>query len=78
MRCGTRRCALRNGLGEARARLAKLREEWNDRRASRQIEFDAALRDLQAKMPDVAPERYLDVERRIEQLVPLREAIAQL
>jgi PHP family Zn ribbon phosphoesterase len=69
---------LRGGLAEARQELAKLRADWDDRRAARQVEFDTALRDLQAKMPDVDPERYLDVERRIEQLVPLREAIAQL
>jgi PHP family Zn ribbon phosphoesterase len=69
---------LRGHLNDARRRLADLRSKWDDQRAARQSEFDAALRDLQAKMPDVDPERYLDVERRIEQLTPLREAIAQL
>jgi len=70
--------ALRHHLNETRGRLSKLRVDWNDRRAARQAEFDSALRDLQARMPEVDPERYLDVERRIEQLVPLRQAITQL
>jgi PHP family Zn ribbon phosphoesterase len=70
--------SLRDHLRDVRGRVAELRSEWNDRRAARQAEFDAALRDLQARMPDVDPERYLDIERRIEQLLPLRQAIGQL
>ena len=69
---------LRGKLSNSRLRLSELRSGWDDRRAGRQAEFDTALRDLQAKMPEVDPERYLDVERRIEQLTPLREAIVQL
>lgn len=70
--------ALRDHLRDARQRLATLRLTWDDQRAARQAEFDTALRELQAKMPEVDPEQYLDVERRIEQLVPLREVIAQM
>ncbi len=70
--------ALRGGLREARKRLAELRVTWDDRRAARQAEFDRALRELQARMPEVDPERYLDVERRIEQLVPLGEVVKQM
>ena len=55
-----------------------MRAEWSDRRAARTVEFDRALRELQTRMPDVDPERYLDVERRIEQLAPLRTARKQL
>jgi hypothetical protein len=65
-------------LEAARAELSNLRTEWEGRRAARAAEFDRALRELQERMPDVDPERYLDVERRIEQLTPLREAVRQL
>lgn len=58
--------------------LDGVRAEWSDRRAARTVEFDRALRELQKRMPDVDPERYLDVERRIEQLTPLRGARKQL
>jgi PHP family Zn ribbon phosphoesterase len=70
--------SLREEVAQARARLAEVRSTWGDRRAARQAEFDSALRDLQARMPEVDPERYLDVERRIEQLTPLRSALTQL
>ncbi len=69
---------LRDEVTQARARLAEVRGNWSDRRAARQAEFDGALRKLQAEMPEVDPERYLDVERRIEQLMPLRSALEQL
>lgn len=58
--------------------LEKVRTEWEKRREARQADFDKALRELQAKMPDVDPERYLEVERRIEQLTPLRGALGEL
>jgi ABC-type cobalamin/Fe3+-siderophores transport system ATPase subunit len=58
--------------------LDGVRAEWSERRAARTVEFDRALRELQTRMPDVDPERYLDVERRIEQLTPLRGARKQL
>jgi len=67
--------AMRSHLLAARARLADTRATWTARRAARQADFDAALRDLQSDMPDVDPERYLDVERRIEALVPLQEEL---
>ncbi|HEY5194228.1 MAG TPA: hypothetical protein VIJ39_10210 [Solirubrobacteraceae bacterium] len=70
--------ALRDDLQKAHTGLTGLRAEWERRRATSRTEFDRALRELQAKMPDVDPERYLDVERRIEQLLPLREVLAQL
>jgi PHP family Zn ribbon phosphoesterase len=70
--------ALRADLERVRAGVAALRRTWDERRSASQAEFDRALRELQAKMPDVDPERYLDVERRIEQLVPLREAVDEL
>ena len=70
--------SLRDDVAQARARLAEVRSTWGDRRAARQAEFDSALRDLQARMPEVDPERYLDVERRIEQLTPLRSALTEL
>lgn len=63
----------RANLVAARGRLAKTHATWAARRAARQADFDAALRDLQSSMPDVDPERYLDVERRIEALVPMKE-----
>jgi len=69
---------LQGDLARAREDLSKIRDEWGTRRAARQAEFDRALRELQARMPDVDPERYLDVERRIEQLTPLRAAVKQL
>jgi PHP family Zn ribbon phosphoesterase len=69
---------LREELAKARRRLAELRATWEQQRSASQAEFDRALRELQAKMPEVDPERYLDVERRIEQLVPLREVLKQL
>jgi len=69
---------LREAVAQARTRLAEVRSSWSDRRAARQAEFDKALRDLQAKMPEVDPERYLDVERRIEQLTPLESTREQL
>jgi len=65
-------------LALAATELDAVRTEWSDRRASRTVEFDRALRELQTRMPDVDPERYLDVERRIEQLTPLRAALNQL
>jgi len=67
--------ALRADLFAARARLADTRGTWTARRAGRQADFDAALRDLQSSMPDVDPERYLDVERGIEALIPLQEEL---
>ncbi len=67
--------AMRADILAARARLADARGTWTARRAARQADFDAALRDLQSSMPDVDPERYLDVERRIEALVPLQEEL---
>jgi PHP family Zn ribbon phosphoesterase len=70
--------ALVDDLRQAHAGLTGLRDEWDRRRANSRAEFDRALRELQAKMPDVDPERYLDVERRIEQLLPLREVLVQL
>ena len=70
--------SLRDDLEQFRRRFAELRTTWEERRAASQSEFDRALRELQAKMPEVDPERYLDVERRIEQLVPLREVLRQL
>ncbi len=70
--------ALREGIEQGQRGLAELRAEWDRRRTVSRSEFDRALRELQAKMPEVDPERYLDVERRIEQLIPLREVLAQL
>lgn len=66
---------MRRDLLVARERLAEARAGWSARRAARQADFDAALRELQSSMPDVDPERYLDVERRIEALVPLQEEL---
>lgn len=63
---------LRGNLITAREKLAGMSSEWSARRAARQADFDLALRELQATMPDVDPERYLDVERRIEGLLPLQ------
>jgi hypothetical protein len=70
--------AAEHELALAATELDAVRTEWSDRRASRTVEFDRALRELQTRMPDVDPERYLDVERRIEQLTPLRAALSQL
>jgi len=70
--------ALRKELARARRELGEVRAEWESRRAARAAEFDRALRELQERMPDVDPERYLDVERRIEQLTPLRAAVVDL
>jgi len=58
--------------------LVEVRREWSVQREARSADFDKALRDLQAKAPEVDPERYLEVERRIEQLTPLRGAIEEL
>ncbi|MEJ7657525.1 MAG: TrlF family AAA-like ATPase [Thermoleophilaceae bacterium] len=66
---------LRAELVTAREGLAAASSEWSARRAARQSDFDAALRELQKTMPDVDPERYLDVERRIEALLPLQEEL---
>jgi len=65
-------------LRAGRERLALTREQWHARRATRQADFDRALRELQVEAPDVNPEQYLDVERRIEALAPLRDTIPQL
>lgn len=62
-------------LEQTMGALRKILSEWATRREARAAEFDRALRELQERMPDVDPERYLDVERRIEQLTPLREAL---
>ena len=70
--------SLRKELSSARDKLGGVRAEWESRRAARAAEFDRALRELQERMPDVDPERYLDVERRIEQLTPLRAALVEL
>lgn len=70
--------SLRARLDRARESLGALRTRWAERRDARRAEFDSALRELQERMPDVDPERYLDVERRIEQLTPLRDALEQL
>lgn len=69
---------LAQGLAKASKELDAVRSEWSERRGARTVEFDRALRELQERMPDVDPERYLDVERRIEQLTPLRGARKQL
>lgn len=69
---------LRAELVHATNELERVRTSWAERRAARSTAFDKALRDLQTKMPDVDPERYLDVERRIEQLTPLRDVVKQL
>ena len=70
--------ALLDKLREAQSELDGLRTEWQQRRDGRQADFDAALRELQDKMPDVDPERYLEVERRIERLTPLRGTLDEL
>jgi len=67
--------SLRADLVTVREELAVTSSEWSARRAARQADFDAALRELQTSMPDVDPERYLDVERRIEALLPLQEEL---
>jgi hypothetical protein len=61
-----------------REELGETQATWEGRRAARQADFDRALRELQASAPDADPEQYLDVERRIEQLEPLRSAVPQL
>jgi hypothetical protein len=65
-------------IADARTEIDRIRALWTERREARTSEFDAALRTLQERMPDVDPARYLDVERRIEQLIPLRESVAAL
>lgn len=70
--------ALSSVLANANGELVRVQSLWKERREARTVEFDAALRDLQERMPDVDPARYLDVERRIEQLIPLRDALEQL
>lgn len=65
-------------LAEASDGLGAVRSEWSERQSARAAEFARSLRELQERMPDVDPERYLDVERRIEQLTPLHEAREQL
>jgi PHP family Zn ribbon phosphoesterase len=70
--------ALASILADARRELERIRSLWTERREARSAEFDAALRQLQERMPEVDPSRYLDVERRIEQLIPLREAVERL
>jgi ABC-type cobalamin/Fe3+-siderophores transport system ATPase subunit len=67
-----------DALTASQARITDLRRRWEDRRQRRSADFDQALRELQERMPDVDPERYLDVERRIEQLTPLRQALTTL
>jgi hypothetical protein len=69
---------LRRQVSSARDELGQIREEWAVRRAGRAAEFDRALRELQERIPEVDPEQYLDVERRIEQLTPLRTVLGQL
>jgi ABC-type cobalamin/Fe3+-siderophores transport system ATPase subunit len=65
----------RRELDAARTDIEALRAAWGERRAARTVEFERALRELQVKIPDVDPERYLDVERRIEQLIPLQSVV---
>jgi ABC-type Mn2+/Zn2+ transport system ATPase subunit len=69
---------LRADMAQARDRLGALHARWTERRDARRADFDRALRELQERMPEVDPERYLDVERRIELLTPLREVLDQL
>lgn len=69
---------LRALLTEARTEVERVRSLWGERRDARTAEFDAALRKLQERIPEVDPAQYLDVERRIEQLVPLRKALKDL
>jgi len=69
---------LEAALVDVDRRFAEVRTRWVERRKPREAEFDEALRQLQERMPDVDPERYLDVERRIEQLTPLGAARKQL
>lgn len=69
---------LRSAITNANAALAPARSQWTERREASAAKFDAALRELQNRMPEVDPERYLDVERRIEQLMPLRGVQADL
>ena len=70
--------SLHEELGHARLALGSIRREWESRHAARAAEFDAALRELQERIPEVDPERYLDVERRIEELAPLRGEVIAL
>ena len=70
--------AMRTAITDAEDKLAGVRSEWAERREATAASFEAALRELQDRMPDVDPERYLDVERRIEQLMPLRSVRAEL
>jgi ABC-type cobalamin/Fe3+-siderophores transport system ATPase subunit len=69
---------LEQAFADAGQGLDTVRSDWSERRGARTVEFDRALRELQERMPDVDPERYLDVERRIEQLMPLRGEREQL
>lgn len=70
--------ALLSELQVAQDRLAEVRREWDVRRDARSADFDKVLRDLQAKAPEIDPERYLEVERRIERLMPLQGALEEL
>jgi PHP family Zn ribbon phosphoesterase len=70
--------ALVDDLNQTRNELAAVQKEWAGRREDRAADFDKALRTLQERAPDVDPERYLDIERRIEQLMPLRTALGDL
>jgi hypothetical protein len=70
--------ALSSTLAAIGQELERIRSLWRERREARTADFDAALRELQERMPEVDPARYLDVERRIEQLTPLRDALKQL
>jgi hypothetical protein len=70
--------SLREELEQAQKELVEIRTEWEARHAARAEEFGKALRELQERMPEVDPERYLDVERRIEELIPLREKLGPL
>jgi hypothetical protein len=65
-------------IESAKQELVEIRKEWDGRHAARAEEFDKALRELQERMPEVDPERYLDVERRIEELTPLRDKLGEL
>lgn len=65
--------ALGDRLRADRDALAEVRRAFDVRAADRRAAFDQALRDMQSTAPEVDPEKYLDVERRIERLTPLRD-----
>lgn len=64
---------LRSAVDEARKRLETIRDDWSERESKAQEKYEEALRELQEEQVD--GEQYIRLQRKAEELRPLRKEL---